>query len=533
MMNLNNQGERFMKKTSADKTILTTAIILALSVIGTSMYYAARATWVFVDITVNIEKFTFILLYVMIINAALLGILLYCGLKNRNLYNNKCYKTVNIISLIIALVLFVAAMVFAVIMATDESSEVFWLYFENSVFNAVVFTMLLFLALFYPFLKEKARKVVIIFVVVFAGLYMFNEFSPIKPYKFTSEPMIINTGIDYSVVFSTSDSGTGYVEYNWKGKSYKVYDADGGRLNSKSKIHSVNVPYEHLDNNSYKIGSVRVLEQYSYGSNTGKEIVSEEYSFNFNDNDELTYLVVSDWHTYKDKAYDAVSYVGEYDAVILMGDSSPGVDMEEQAINNIVEFAGELTKGIKPVLYVRGNHETRGEYAGELLDALGLNEFYYTVDIGSCTFIALDSGEDKDDSHPEYGGMTDYNTYRTDMISWLENVEVENKNVIALSHSWKISDVEKELSEKGWNEIDRLGASLMISGHTHKCRLIGEADDEKEILSHHPEITGYMDGGNSADNYIASKMVVNNKGIELSAYSNFGEKVFEHSLNWR
>ena len=125
-------------------------------------------------------------------------------------------------------------------------------------------------------------------------------------------------------------------------------------------------------------------------------------------------------------AYAAIEYVGDYDAVILMGDATPGVDYEEEVVKNIVEFAGKLSEGSMPVLYTRGNHETRGEYANKLADALGLDKFYYTADMGNYSFIVLDSGEDKDDSHAEYGGMTDYNTYRADMIEWLKGVNVNN-----------------------------------------------------------------------------------------------------------
>ena len=52
-------------------------------------------------------------------------------------------------------------------------------------------------------------------------------------------------------------------------------------------------------------------------------------------------------------------------------------------------------------------------------------------------------------------------------------------------------------------------------------------------MSLYPEIKGFMDGGHKDGKYIASKMVVNEKTIVLSSYSNTGEKVFEQSLNWR
>jgi hypothetical protein len=63
------------------------------------------------------------------------------------------------------------------------------------------------------------------------------------------------------------------------------------------------------------------------------------------------------------------------------------VDHEQQVVNNIIRFSGDVSGGTKPVLYVRGNHETRGEYAGKLLEALGLDEFYYTAEMGGYTAL--------------------------------------------------------------------------------------------------------------------------------------------------
>ena len=536
MMILNNKGDTVMKNfKSVLKSNFLTGLALFLSVFSAVVYYAARTNWIFVDFTVGIKSFTFMLLYIIIINSVFLCLILSLKLKSHKIADKKFFNIINFISILLAIVLFIAAMIYSVSMLTEEeASQGYLLYLKDSLFKAAFFSLVPFFALFFPHLKGKRIRCVILTVVLASvSLLLISEFIPLSPYKFTSKPSVLNTGDDYSIVFSTSDFGTGYVEYEYEGKTYKIYDENGGRLNTDSKIHSVNVPYEHLENNTYKIGSVRVFEQYSYGSRTGKEIISEEYNYSFNVKDEITYLVVSDWHTRLKKAYDAISYTGNYDAIILLGDASPGVDFEQQVIDNIVEFSGELSKGTCPVLYVRGNHETRGEYAGKILEALGLNEFYYNADIGNVSFVVLDSGEDKDDSHHEYGGMTDYNNYRSDMIDWLSGVEVKNEKVIALSHSWAISDVEKELSDKGWAEINRLGTSLIISGHTHQCRMIGETEREKEIMSLYPEIKGFMDGGHKGGKYIASKMVVNEKTIVLSSYSNTGEKVFEQSLNWR
>ena len=112
-------------------------------------------------------------------------------------------------------------------------------------------------------------------------------------------------------------------------------------------------------------------------------------------------------------------------------------------------------------------------------------------------------------------------------------VFVENEKIISLCHSWRISDVETELSDAGWAELDRLGVRLMISGHTHQCRLIGEADDrEKEIFGRYPNIIGYMDGGKSGENYIASKLTLSADGISLYACNMNGEEIFNEQFAW-
>lgn len=511
--------------------------MLVLTVISTIIYYAARASWVFIDITLNIEGFTFGLLYAMIIaviaNAIIAAVRLYEVKKNDEpIYMKKCYTVISIISAVFSVLFFVAGLVFAVLSATAESASQYFPYLENSLFNAAFFILVPFLAVFFPLFKGKSRKAVLAIVLVMFTVIGVCTVFPVGKYEITCDPTVIDTGKDYSVVFSTSDSGTGYVEYTYNGKDYKVYDQNSGRLNTDSLIHSINIPYEHLDNNTYKIGSVRVMEQFSYGSHTGKEVVSGEYKFVPATGDDITFLVISDWHTRIGQVYETLVYIGDYDAVLLMGDASPGVDFESEVVKNTVELAGNLTHGTKPVLYARGNHETRGDYAGKLADALGMDEFYFTADIGNYSFVVLDSGEDKDDSHPEYGGMTDYNTYRSQMVEWLKETETTNDKVIALSHSWQISSVEEELSQTAWDELDRLGTKLLVSGHNHHCRLLGDTEKESEMLSAHPDITGYFDGGKSGDNYVASKMTLSSETIQLEAYNNLGEKVFEHSINW-
>ncbi len=517
-----------MKKLSQSK--YTPLITLLFAIISCIMVYSFRFVWVFVNIEVKVESFMLIVLCVMMLNAFAAGILSVIKLYDINF---KGYKISLGITLALTVFSTIIGIVYAVIAGSRESTGAAFEYFKASLLKISFFIFIPLIAIILPSVSQKAKKIAITITLICVLAFGFISLFPISPYEITSAPAVIDNGKEYSVVFATTDKGTGYVTYNFDGKEYTLFDSTGGRMNSNSVIHSVAVPYEHLKNNTYKVGSVRVIEGYSYGSHTGKEVISEEYTFNVNESKNQTYLTISDWHTNLDGVYDSLPYIGEYDGVILMGDASPGLDFEGEAVRNIVELAGTVSGGTMPILYTRGNHETRGNYAGELLKALGLNEFYYQTEIGDVSVVLLDSGEDKDDSHPEYGGLNNYNDYRAKQVEWLKTVETKSEKVIVLSHSWQISDVEPELSETAWNELDRLGAALLISGHSHQCRFVGDDSEyEKEVMQKHPEIKAYMDGGNNGDRYIASKLTISDSEILIEAYTNHGEKVFDETVAW-
>lgn len=508
-------------------------VLMVMSLMAILLFNSLDTNWVFVNNTVGFSGFTTILLFLMVLTLFFLTTLSALRVYKESFKDKKIYTVLVSVSGFFAFAFFIYTLIHSMGLIFAEQKFVFFYSFKETLSESAVLILLPLIVIFYPALSCKKKKIFTALVLSMVLLMGLNSFYPLSPYKITSAPTVIDKGDGYSVVFSTNDNGTGYIEYTYEGKDYKLFDQTGGRLNTERKIHSISVPYEHLKNNTYTVGSTRVIDEYSYGSRLGKNVVSDEYTFTVNESENQSWLVISDWHTMLSKAYTAIGHIGEYDGVVLLGDATPGVDFEEEVIRNIVKFGGEVSKGSMPVLYVRGNHETRGSYANDLAIALGLDEFYYTTSIGDYSFVILDSGEDKDDSHSEYGGMTDYNTYRASMIEWLKNTEVRTDKVIALSHSWKISDVEKDLSLAGWNEIDRLGARIMISGHNHVCRFLGEESEyEKEIFSAHPNIIGYLDGGKVGDTYIASKLTISPDGLNIKAVNVEGEELLDKNFEW-
>ncbi len=500
------------------------------------MLYVFRFVWVFVNIAVKAEAFMLAVQWVMIANAITLGVLSAIRLyeikgKNGLIYKKKGYSILLGVLFGVTVLSLIIAVVFLIITALRESAGVSFEYLKALFPKASVFVLVPALALVLPKLSGKAKKAVICACIAAAFIAAVASVFPLMTYEITSDPVVIDNGKEYSVVFATTDYGTGYVTYSFEGRDYKLFDETAGRLN-RAKLHSVCVPYEHLKNNEYAIGSTRVIEEYSYGSRLGKEVVSKDYMFAVNESEKQTYLAVSDWHTNLEGLYAAAENAGAYDAVILLGDATPGIDFENEAVRNIVEAGGYLSGGEMPVIFARGNHETRGAFAAELPDALGMEQMYFTAKFGDVAFVVLDSGEDKDDSHPEYGGMNNYAAYRQAQLEWLKGINVQAQRLIVLSHSWKISDVETEISDAAWQELDRLGADLVVSGHSHNCRFVGDADErEREIAQRYPDIKAYMDGGNAGEQYVASKLTITDESILIQAYSDKGEKVFDGEVN--
>lgn len=497
-------------------------VLFSLSVIGAICFRSCRPVWVFI----NIGSFNLsIILFAFIVLAAILtGTLFSLKVWESELCNKKAFDSLVFVATPFSAILTAFSLIYTIGYAPGEESEVFTLYLGKTLKEGALLLLVPFFTIFYPKICVKTKKIIAIILMLAVFLFGFNAFYPLTSYKITADPMVVDNGSEYSIVFATSDEGTAFVEYTYEGQTYKVFDDEGGRLTT-GKVHTIAVPYEHLRNNTYKVSSTRVVEDFSYGSRLGAEVSSKEYEFRYNDTENQTWLVISDWHTHTDKADKAIENLdSEFDGVMLVGDSTPGVDFEQQFISNTIEFGGKVSNGTKPVLYVRGNHETRGSYADEIPGALGINQLYYTADVGPYSFVVLDSGEDKVDSHVEYGGMTNYNAYRADMISWLKGVDTENERVIALSHAWQISSVEPELSAEGYKELQRLGARVMLSGHEHVCEI---KQNEKA-----PDIVTYIDGGNCSEGYVASMLTLSENGFEIKAVSDSGTEILNEQFTW-
>ena len=339
-----------------------------------------------------------------------------------------------------------------------------------------------------PLAKKKLPAliaVVVISVLLIGGVSAFESLG--QKFEIEADPVVFDNGKGFSVVWATSSPSVGYLEYTYDGQPYRVYDAEDGKYRADDRVHTVHVPYEHLFGNSYTVSAAKVLKNATKNSKIGTFVTSRAYSFAQKvTGGSLKMLSLTDWHENVDAIRRVASASDDYDLLLMMGDAINYVNEYEDIIDNVVLVGGKITKGEKPVLFVRGNHEPRGKYASRLKSVLGYDSYYFTTSYGEQNFLILDGGEDKPDDDPKNGGLFVSDAYRDAELSEVEAWSVPVGNTVCLCHIpiFTTSESSPQYARfvslvKKWN------AKLVLSGHEHLLDLV-EGDGYKTLIAGGP-----------------------------------------------
>ena len=195
----------------------------------------------------------------------------------------------------------------------------------------------------------------------------------------------------------------------------------------------------------------------------------------------------------KDKVYAALAATMDpkkTDFLVLNGDMVSNAKQIDTVIKHMVEPIKKQAEQI-PLFYARGNHEGRGADFDKLYDMFptSTGQFYYTFRQGPAAFVVLDAGEDKPDSHHEYGGTADYDAYRRAQTEWLLNAVKEESfasapmkiciihiPTLAFRSSWY---AERYITEHWVPILEKAGLDLALCAHHHKWRVIGAGEHGK------------------------------------------------------
>jgi predicted MPP superfamily phosphohydrolase len=142
--------------------------------------------------------------------------------------------------------------------------------------------------------------------------------------------------------------------------------------------------------------------------------------------DEISFLMLNDIH---DRPKSIPFLLGlekpqEQDFIFFNGDIFDWQTNEQQIIDHMLQPIDGFARNT-PFIYVRGNHETRGAFRDEFLNYFeNVGRLAFTL--GPVRFIVLDTGEDKEDTHPVYANLVDFDAYRLEQAEWLK-IEMERK----------------------------------------------------------------------------------------------------------
>ena len=233
-----------------------------------------------------------------------------------------------------------------------------------------------------------------------------------------------------------------------------------------------------------------VLELPSYWPKTGLQSESETYSFTTFDSRKATatFASISDTHENVARIDTLMSRIdwGTLDFLVHTGDAFDGVTSETQVWERWLTPL--IRTGIRhgtPLLFARGNHETRGPFSRELARHVPVEEgrFYYARDIGPVHLLVIDTGEDKPDSTQVYAQLNRLEAYRNEELAWFKRHSATAPRArsapfrVMVMHQptfgwgWRSSPA-SDSARAGWiAAANAAGVDLVIAGHNHRFSL--------------------------------------------------------------
>jgi acid phosphatase type 7 len=320
------------------------------------------------------------------------------------------------------------------------------------------------------------------------------------------------------------------------GKSILVRNSHDGFVDAGGTLHKVRV--EGLmpsTSYKYKLNSVQILkfEPYNifYGDTTGSKVFS--FVTPAVKSEKVSFTVINDVHEMSGKmgSYLRHNDINAQEFYFFNGDMVSFLQAPEQLYRGFLDTAVFYFASVKPFMYIRGNHETRGYRARDLKDWFDFpgDRFYYSFDRGPVHFIVLDGGEDKPDNNRYYYGLADYDAYRKQELEWLKG-EVKTdefrkaKYRIVMVHMPVPNGTAQNYSMNYMSAnfaplLRDAGINLMISAHTHKNSMT--AKDATGI--------GYPVLVNSNESFL--EVTADQLGIKATIKDASGKTIFNYNFN--
>ena len=330
-------------------------------------------------------------------------------------------------------------------------------------------------------------------------------------------PTVYVVGDKYEIIFRTKEKGAAWVLID----GVRYTDNFGGVVRSSSYTHKVYVDQEILDKaKKYTVVLALIPERPAYFPKT-TEYFEKEFSFRPIPEGDIHAYMLADTHSKVDEPAEAALYFGKdkLDLLILGGDNG-NTATDEDSVMTMAKIAAKVTGGEIPVVYMRGNHDTRGEFAEFLSEYVGTDngKTYFPVKLGRASALVLDAGEDKLDSHEAYGDIADYTEFRRDQLEFIKNAKLDGEVKLVLCHvpfasfDTPFNNVFAEWTE----ELNKKGIDLMLAGHTHALYMFGAGESRiNDTVANFPVCVGSAINRHASGSYVGTAIIISKDEITL------------------
>ncbi len=365
---------------------------------------------------------------------------------------------------------------------------------------------------------------------------------PAEGHVFLSPPYLQAPAPDgMTIMWITNKLCYSWVEFGEGDQlNQKAHEVNSGLVNAYNRINEVRLHgLKPGTQYSYRVVSKEITDFKPYDLKYGETITSPVLHFTTPDPKakKVSWLVMNDIHDRPHSIPHLMQLNGTdpYDFVFFNGDMFDYQTDEQQLIDHMLQPCTDTFAGSTPFLFVRGNHETRGKFARQLEHYFANpdNRYYFSFQRGPVHFIALDTGEDKADSAPVYGGIVDFDAYRREQAAWLAR-EMQTPafkkaafRVVMMhiphyySGDWHGTMHCRELFAP---LFEKAKIDLLLSGHTHKYGVHAPKPGEHS----YPIIIG---GGPKEGNRTLIKVKADEKTLAVQMLRDDGQEVGSYTLN--
>ncbi len=341
-------------------------------------------------------------------------------------------------------------------------------------------------------------------------------------------PAVFAVGRNYQIMVPVTEASLFWVEVD--GKCF--YDEQNGIMRSLCTTHRVTVPAEVLDSaGEYTVCERVIIDRKPYFPET-ENTVRTTFSFKPIPKENIRIYHVADTHNKVSEPCAAAERFGDIDLLVMNGDI-PNHSGEIAYFDTIYEIADKITHGAIPIIFARGNHDLRGYFAEQIADHTPNQNgnTYYSTRVGNIWALVLDCGEDKDDSHAEYGLTVACHPFRERQTEYIkqiiQNAEseyaaegVEHRLIICHNpFTYQLAEpfnIEKEIYSE-WARLikESIHPELMLCGHLHRT-FIGEVGGENDHLGQPCRV---VVGSNIGEDFHVGCGIVLRENISIEFFS--------------